>query len=383
VGTETQIISPQVYEALDQTKFLPILFELDPQGKPYTPVYLATRLFIDLSGDGSSYRNAYEQVLRNIYKLPDERKPILGTKPSFLENPAQDTFAIERRARIIRNLADTAPKRVTIEAKDFLDSLIDDIPEFFVQNNDDEEKNKQIYEKIQGLLPIKVAYTSVLDSWMQTGLLDSIKLATFFEDCYNKIYELMGSDRSINKWQLESCKFLHYELFLETISKLLKYEEWESLRYLINYKYHSKERGMDEDFDAFSYYFTTLEDVSLQREKDTYNISQLLLYERADNKRMFQDLVQADLFLYYVAFIRNQKGWFPVTYPNLKDRSKVIANLKSKQHLTNLLMVLEVNEDTLKQKIKEQPSQEGYREIYDTIPLMSRFIDINNIGANI
>ena len=51
VGTETAIISPKVYQSTTQEKFIPIIAELNDEGKPPLPVYLSGKVYIDLSSD--------------------------------------------------------------------------------------------------------------------------------------------------------------------------------------------------------------------------------------------------------------------------------------------------------------------------------------------
>ena len=49
VGTETQIISAKLYKEVEQTKFIPIVFERDVEGNVCKPTYLESRLHFDLS----------------------------------------------------------------------------------------------------------------------------------------------------------------------------------------------------------------------------------------------------------------------------------------------------------------------------------------------
>lgn len=46
VGTETQIISPEIYEKQDQRKFVAVLSEKDEQGRPYLPTYYKSRYIL-------------------------------------------------------------------------------------------------------------------------------------------------------------------------------------------------------------------------------------------------------------------------------------------------------------------------------------------------
>ena len=49
VGTESQIISQEVYKKVDQEKFIPIACELDENEEAYSPTFFASRIWIDFS----------------------------------------------------------------------------------------------------------------------------------------------------------------------------------------------------------------------------------------------------------------------------------------------------------------------------------------------
>ncbi len=85
VGTETQIISPEIYSKTDQNKFVAIIAEKDEDGKPFLPTYYKSRKYIDLS-DEDLYLQNFEQLLRWIYDKPLHVKPDLGKKPAFLSD---------------------------------------------------------------------------------------------------------------------------------------------------------------------------------------------------------------------------------------------------------------------------------------------------------
>jgi hypothetical protein len=83
VGAEAQIISPEIYKRTEQNKFVGILRETDPQGKPYLPVYYSSRIYIDLS-DRANYEKGFEKLLRWIYEKPSNVKPPIGAPPVFV-----------------------------------------------------------------------------------------------------------------------------------------------------------------------------------------------------------------------------------------------------------------------------------------------------------
>ena len=82
VGTETQIISPNLYSNEKQEKFIPIVLERDEDGKAYLPIYLSSRKYIDFSQE-EDFEDSYEELLRNILETPSIPKPKLGTKPCY------------------------------------------------------------------------------------------------------------------------------------------------------------------------------------------------------------------------------------------------------------------------------------------------------------
>src|SRR5262249_54400457 len=86
VGSESQIISGELYGRVQQQKFIPIIAERDGDGKPFQPVYLKSLIYIDLSQE-ASFAEQYESLLRNIFEKPARQRPRLGKPPAFLSEP--------------------------------------------------------------------------------------------------------------------------------------------------------------------------------------------------------------------------------------------------------------------------------------------------------
>ena len=61
VGTETQIISPEIYSSAEQTKFVVVVTEKDDEGRFYVPTFYKGRLFIDMT-DSSSLSEGVERL---------------------------------------------------------------------------------------------------------------------------------------------------------------------------------------------------------------------------------------------------------------------------------------------------------------------------------
>lgn len=98
VGTEAQIISPQLYRdnSADQTKFAAACVELDANGRPAVPVFYDGRLHFDFTRrDGEEV--AYSDLVRWVWSKPQHVRPTLGSMPAFeTERPESSSLMTER-----------------------------------------------------------------------------------------------------------------------------------------------------------------------------------------------------------------------------------------------------------------------------------------------
>jgi len=95
VGTESQIISKEVYDKIEQKKFIPIVCEKDSDGQPFLPVFLKSRKWIDFSTQKLVSDN-WERLIRVLYCKPIVVKPALGKVPHFLNVNTRPTLPFVR-----------------------------------------------------------------------------------------------------------------------------------------------------------------------------------------------------------------------------------------------------------------------------------------------
>jgi TIR domain len=91
VGKETQIISSEVYNRVDETKFLAIFCELSDDASPLLPTYLKSRLGIDFSSPEKVDEN-WETLIRDLFGKPLYQKPALGQPPAYITAPQQPSI---------------------------------------------------------------------------------------------------------------------------------------------------------------------------------------------------------------------------------------------------------------------------------------------------
>lgn len=133
VGTESTIMSDEIYSKADQTKFIPIVFEKNENGEICKPHFLNSRIHIDMSTD-KDYEHGYNQLLRDIYDKPLIKKPALGSMPAFLESD-QPTFLSTAREQNFLKIINEETSSLKNWMVCYFDKLIDSLSQFKVTFN--------------------------------------------------------------------------------------------------------------------------------------------------------------------------------------------------------------------------------------------------------
>ena len=365
VGTETQIITPEIYQKADQNKFVAIIAERDDHGKAYVPVYYKSRKYIDLS-DSDLYSKNFEQFLRWIYDKPFYEKPDLGSKPAFLS----DTGTI--------SLGTTPTFRRTLEAirssKEYCRGALIEYFDVFTRNLEkfrlsgkDGEFDDMIIENIEQFLPYRneaieiflalAQYRDTTDTYQQ--------LHRFLEG----LIPYMERPHNITRysdWDFDNFKFIIHELFLYIVTSLLKYECFEGVSYLLRHNYYLENEyshGSDNtvSFDVFQPYLKSLEYRNNRLKLNRLSIHADLLKQRYKTSGIaFHQMMQAD----FVLFIRScfdslrkeeYQRWWPITFIYIErhrgafeifsrsqsieyfNKVKSVFDIKDKNELTSLI----------------------------------------------
>jgi len=246
VGTETQIISPELYEQVDPAdrnqKFIPVVKEKDEQGRPYVPTYMKGRIYIDMS-DPKAYSEKFEQLLRWIFDKPLHEKPPLGKSPVFIIDPnkpslnttAKHRFALE--ALRLRKGADAA-------LRDYFDTFEKNLKNFRIQRQEGKEFNDQVVESIEDFLPYRDEAIEVFLALARNPPEEAYRsLNHFFERLLGYSFPAPTPGVVTTDWDEDNFKFIVNELFLYAVAALLKYERFEGVRDLTEQEYFSPHRS--------------------------------------------------------------------------------------------------------------------------------------------
>ena len=323
VGTETQIISPEVYASQDQTKFVAVLPERGADGKAFLPAYYKSRIYIDLS-DPDLYSRNFEQLLRWAFDKPLHVKPELGEMPSFLDDETRiplPTAATFRRAiSAIRDGRATAPGALD----DYLQTLSEHMESFRIERGD-RDFDEELVENIEAFTPYRGELVEVIAAVSRYGQLDGSwdLVHRFFE----RVLPLMHrpqDGQSWKTWDFDNFRFIIHELFLHVVATLLRHRAFAGVECLVGKHFFVPEwaRGGDNALVSFAHFSQPIG--SLDHRNKRLELRRLSLHADILNHHAstagetFEGIMQADLLLYLrdcLDSIRSDKWqqWWPIS----------------------------------------------------------------------
>ncbi|WP_272682237.1 SEFIR domain-containing protein [Providencia sp. PROV120] len=351
VGTETQIISSEVYQQQEQSKFVAIVTEKDSSGKAYLPVYYKSRMYIDFS-EQDNYNEGFEQLLRWIYNKPLFVKPEIGKRPSFLDD--SDSITLGTTACYKR--AVTAIR----ENKSFMTGAIDEYLTIFSNNLENfriTEKNgefdDQVIDNIDKFLPFRDEAISLFSNIAQYAPTEENinKLHRFFEALIPYRYR----PANVNRWSeydFDNFKFIIHEMYLYIVAILIKNERFELLNKFLTQQYYVGDisdfnRNSMVGYDIFREHLISLEHRNRRLKLNRLSLSADLLKQRSTHANIsFEHIMQADFLLYIRSVIQNGSTYF-LWYPDtlvykgrFNQTFEIFARASSKSYFDKIKSLL-------------------------------------------
>jgi hypothetical protein len=342
VGTEAQIISPEIYSKQDQTKFVAVVAEKDDNGKPYLPVYYKSRIYIDLS-DNEQYAKNFEQLLRWVFDEPLYIKPELGIKPAFLDESA--AIALGTNSRAIEAIRNSRP-HTKGAVQEYLDVLAQNLEKFRIAGGDGEFDEK-VMENIGLFVPYRseaIELFSALAQYKNTNETHN-QLHRFFERLIPYLQRPEGL-QSYRTWDFDNFKFIIHELFLCCLATFIRHEAFSGVAYLLENRYfveNNPDYGRDsmQSYKVFRVHLESLEHRNKRLELRKLSLHADILKDRSVASALtFEHEMQAD----FVVFLRdcveavtggNGQSWWPVTllYKSFRERMfEIFARAESSRY---------------------------------------------------
>jgi hypothetical protein len=320
VGTESQIISREVYSKVQQSKFIPVVCEFDDSGEPYLPTFLKSRIWIDFSSPEAGNDN-WEQLVRVLYGKPAHEKPALGKAPTYVTtdvtvpaSPAVAKYAALRQAILQEK------RGLKLYRQDFLDACYAYADAMRIRKRPDVENMGE--RVLDDCGKLKLIRDHIVD-WvlLESGVKPSEEFDEALVSMLEKLLELKSRPPEVNSWNdawFEAHSVFVYETFLYIVAALLRTDSWGSLHLVLNGHYllpETEASGSNrfDTFDAFYGYSDTLQILAPEGRK-LYAPAAELIKRQADRTDIpFADIMQADLLVLMMAFITDGSRWYPQT----------------------------------------------------------------------
>lgn len=353
VGTETQIISKEVYDNQEQGKFVAIVSEKDERGNPCLPTYYKSRIYIDLS-EPDAYAENYEKLLRWVFNKPLYEKPELGKVPAFLSGDSVvslgTTASFKRAIDAIRNAKTSAPGAID----EFFEVFVNNLERFRIERTK-EEYDELVIKNIEDFIPYRNEAIQVFIAIAQYAPSDEniTKLHRFLERLIPYMSRPSG-ETQVSDGIFDNFKFIIHELFLYAIAILLKYERFEQVNYFLQNQYYvsgNSDYGGEVmmDFIVFREHMQSLEHRNKRLELRRLSLRADLLSERCKSSGLeFKHLMQGDFVIFMRAEIEYQSGysgWWPETLVYLfrfNSAFEIFARASSKKYFDRLKCILSI-----------------------------------------
>ncbi|MCL6605286.1 MAG: TIR domain-containing protein [Paenibacillus sp.] len=392
VGTETQIISKQVYSDVNQEKFIPIVAERDIEtGEPAIPIYMQSRKYIDLSSP-DQFEKGYEELLRNVFNRPVYRKPALGALPTWLFEDAPAHYRTANINKAIKDSITRNPQRLSSLTQEFLEVFLDSLGQFeFEYKHGEVELDELVFEKIQEMLTLRNDYLEFVE--LQCSSQSQVVVEPFirfFEQLQQKTMRPEGFSGTFYEEQWDHFKFLVREVFLFTVVIFIDKMQYQALSDLLQSTYFIPDRDYSgtqaRTYDYFDRYCRSLDEIRNKRlELRKVSVTADILMNRVTERYTRKKLVQADLLLYYLSVLSDtERSW--VWYPRshvYEEYYKLdfLQRLRSKRYIETVKMLFEVqNIDTLKRKIESFKHAHRSNSVFGGIPSITDHISLEEIG---
>lgn len=371
VGTETQIISKEVYDKLDQSQFIPIITQLSDKGDPYLPTFLQSRIWLDFSSPEKVNEN-WERLIKLLFGVPIYEKPPIGKPPlfitqplSFASSPAIFKFNMFRQALL------EGKRGLPIFRQDFLDACIQYADGFRIKKRPSEQNfGERVLEDCRKL---KVVRDHFVDWILLEGRISrSDEFKESIIRVLEQLLELKYRPRELTSWNeiwFEAPAVFVYETFLYIIASLIKVENYEALHEIFSSLYilpETERQGSRKyvRFDIFYGYSESLQSVLSTPNHKLHSPAAELIKKHADRSDIsFRSIIEAELLVFLMVLITDDTwNWYPGTlhYESFASDFPLFIRATNHKYFIKLSKITGIdNADTLRDLVKNGQERHG------------------------
>lgn len=388
VGTESTIMSSDIYSLAEQTKFIPILVE-KKNGEPCLPTFLKSRMYIDMSSN-DIYELGYDQLLRDIYEKPLLRKPALGKMPSYLEADEPVLLSTAQEQRMLKEKVAESTNLQTWIAK-YCDKLIESLDQFKVtfRGGKTGDLIEMIEKSIASMQVVNNDFITFVETVVSNSECNGKQFVDFFEKLLqyyeDKDIELASSTDS---WHLcnDNYRFFNYELFLSFAAIMLKYERFDIIKEVVDTDYCILSNRLGRQIKALNFAEFQKHNYTLDYYKGNNGYSpssQVANLMRNYGGDKFNTWVEVDILLYYLSLIYGKPGdrmsmWYPTL--SIYNRAfEILPKIASMRYFEKAKVMFDVGDKDSFKTLLVRTKDELQRDAYHRIPNLKEGLSYDKV----
>jgi hypothetical protein len=369
VGTETQLISKEVYENTAQEKFIPVVRQFDQDGNPCIPHFMASRIYIDLSSEDTFEEN-YQKLVRNLYGKPLLKRPPLGTAPAYIADEDQIPLKTSRKVAAVKDALLNDRRSANGLIADFLETFVSSLEDFRITGGAVAGFDDKVVGSVEKMQPLRddfIDFCSTLFKYRDSVDLDQL------HEFWEKVIPFTFRPESVQSWtevDFDNYRFFNYELMLSFMAVLLQLRKYQQAGFFLQSQYFYRNDTCDlkqNGIEMFNRHVRSLDEfrnnrLGLRRVTLTAD----LIKARATRKDLsFGEIRDADLVIHYVTELRGGRfGWFPRTsvYGGRGSGIELFDRMVSRRHFDKIKDLFSVDTvDELKALIEQYVQNTGNR----------------------
>lgn len=388
VGTESTIMSSDIYSLAEQTKFIPILVE-KKNGEPCLPTFLKSRMYIDMSSN-DIYELGYDQLLRDIYEKPLLRKPALGKMPSYLEADEPVLLSTAQEQRMLKEKVAESTNLQTWIAK-YCDKLIESLDQFKVTFRGG--KTGDLIEMIETSIASMQVVNNDFITFVETVASNSECNGKQFVDFFEKLLQYYEDKdielaSSTDSWHLcnDNYRFFNYELFLSFAAIMLKYERFDIIKEVVDTDYCILSNRLERQIKALNFAEFQKHNYTLDYYKGNNGYSsssQVANLMRNYGGDKFNTWVEVDILLYYLSLIYGKPGdrmsmWYPTL--SIYNRAfEILPKIASMRYFEKAKVMFDVGDKDSFKTLLVRTKDELQRDAYHRIPNLKEGLSYDKV----
>ena len=361
VGTETLILTPEVYAEAGQERVIPVVLEHLENGDAALPIFLRGRWYIDMSAPQGE-QEGYEQLLRVLHGKPRHERPALGSPPDYITTSAPT----RRTATRLRAFVDALQreKATTFSlAGDFLFEVRSELSTLKIEPAlSDIELDEAVMAKLAATLPLRDEIIAFFAAVLKFSSDDRLS-RTLGDALETVLQQLTAPIGSYYPRQFDHFQFLAHELLLYVVALASKHFRLDVIRSLTERAYLPPPRYIhDGRTQAVSYvamrgYYETLERRCRSGDRDHLSTADLIRDRATNLAATFDELVGADLLLFLKDLLStaHDDRWYPILMGHAKRAPSLLRRATQKSEFKLLMPLLGVTSgDDLRAKVGQE-----------------------------